>query len=58
MAEHELPEFSRYCPVCQRVLTPIGTNEFRDDGETCLLWVHDDVVHADEDISAFDRGVQ
>ncbi len=58
MAEHELPEFSRYCPVCQRVLTPIGTNEFRHDGVPCLLLVHVDVVHADEDISAFDRGVQ
>lgn len=46
-----VPDLAKYCPVCGRDIVP----------ELCfesLLWVHDDIVHADSDIAAMDNGIQ
>lgn len=44
-------ESGKYCPICERIIYPIKVN---DD----LIWVHDEIDHSDEDLAAWDIGLQ
>lgn len=46
-----MDEDGKYCPVCGRIIIPEEVN----DG---LLYVHDDIVHTEEDVAALDHGIQ
>ena len=47
-----------YCPVCQRVLQPINTEEVESGEDEGFIYVHDDIEHSDDDIKALEIGVQ
>ena len=40
-----------YCPVCGRTIM----GEELEDGS--MLWVHDDVIHEDDDLEALENGI-
>jgi hypothetical protein len=48
---------AKYCPICQRTLTPVNCKEVESGEHDAYLWVHDDIVHEDEDLEALSHGV-
>ena len=47
----------KYCPVCGRDIVPIREWDSQDM-EYAYIYVHDDIVHTNQDLDAFDAGVQ
>ena len=47
-----------YCPVCQRDLEATNAERVSEGLDDSYLFVHDDIVHADNDIEALEHGVQ
>ena len=48
---------AEYCPICGRTIVPIREFDMRDF-DYAYIFVHDDIVHTDSDLDAFDNGVQ
>lgn len=46
-----------YCPLCGRELEPENEAEFESGEHASLIYVHDDVPHADEDFEALANGI-
>ena len=51
-------EYVRYCPVCQRDITASNIQEYEEGLHDGLIFVHDDIIHYDDDIEALSNGVQ
>jgi len=49
---------SVYCPVCGRYIDPSNVEEVRDGEHDGFLFVHDDVIHTEDDLEALRRGLQ
>lgn len=47
-----------YCPVCQKILEPSDLGELSDYQHTGMVYVHDEIVHTDEDMEALSYGIQ
>lgn len=48
-----------YCPVCQRIIAPANLAEVESGENDAFIYVHDDIVHDDDDdMLALDRGIQ
>ena len=46
------------CPVCQKHLYAINAERVEDGLDDGYVFVHNDIVHADNDIEALSYGVQ
>jgi hypothetical protein len=46
-----------YCPICQRVIVPSNLEEVEDGKHDGYIYVHDDVVHEDDDLEALSKGI-
>ena len=42
---------SEYCPICQREIEA-------EESEGIYIFIHDDIIHADEDLEALEYGIQ
>lgn len=51
-------EAELYCPVCQRDLEATNVERVSEGLDDSYIFVHDDIVHADNDIEALAHGVQ
>jgi len=51
-------EAELYCPVCQRDLKATNVERVSEGLDDSYIFVHDDIVHADNDIEALAHGVQ
>lgn len=49
---------SIYCPICGRDIEPDNEQEVLDGEESGFVYVHDDVIHTEEDLKALESGVQ
>jgi len=47
-----------YCPVCQRDLEATNVERVSEGLDDSYIFVHDDIVHADNDIEALEHGIQ
>ena len=47
-----------YCPICQRVIIASNIEDVESGEHDGYLFVHDDIVHDDDDIDALENGVQ
>ena len=47
-----------YCPICARVIVAENIEEVESGEHDGYLFVHDDIVHDDDDIDALENGVQ
>ena len=47
-----------YCPICQRVIIASNIDDVENGNDDGYLFVHDDIVHDDDDIDALENGVQ
>jgi hypothetical protein len=50
--------YDLYCPVCGRDITPSNIDEFESGEHDGLIYVHDEIDHGDEDLTALEVGVQ
>ena len=48
----------KYCPICARVIVAENIEEVESGEHDGYLFVHDDIVHDDDDIDALANGVQ
>ena len=53
-----MTQYDQYCPVCARNITPENIEEYEAGEHDSLIYVHDDIVHDDDDIDALSMGVQ
>lgn len=49
--------YGKYCPVCSRVISPENIDEYESGIDDGLLYIHDDVPHEDDDIDAYEKGI-
>jgi len=49
---------TKYCPICQRDIEPSNKEEVEQGLHDGYIYVHDDIVHTDDDIEALENGVQ
>lgn len=54
----DLKDYEQYCPICQRVIVAENIEDVENGEHDGYLFVHDDVVHDDDDIDALANGVQ
>lgn len=47
-----------YCPVCQRTITASNIEEVNCGEHDGYVFVHDDIIHSDSDVTALESGVQ
>ena len=47
-----------YCPICARLIEPENRAEVESLEHEGFIYVHDDIAHGDDDISALENGVQ
>ena len=52
-----MSEYDLYCPICQKILTPINIEDFESGAHDGLIYAHDDIVHGDDDLEALFYGV-
>ena len=50
--------YDKYCPVCGRNITPSNIAEVESGEHDGLIYVHDDIDHSNEDLTALEVGVQ
>jgi len=50
-------EWEQYCPVCSRVITANNIDEVLDGRHNGYVFVHDDIVHDDDDMEALYKGI-
>ena len=48
----------KYCPICARVIVAENIKKVESGEHDGYLFVHDDIVHDDDDIDALANGVQ
>lgn len=48
---------TKYCPICARNIEPCNKKEVDSGKHTGYIYVHDAIPHSDDDIEAFDIGV-
>ena len=48
----------QYCPICGRIIIADNISEVESGEHTGYLFIHDDVVHTEEDMEALWRGLQ
>lgn len=53
-----VPNADKYCPVCSRTIRPSNLQEVADGDHDGFIYVHDDIPHDDDDLSALNRGMQ
>jgi len=53
-----LKDCEQYCPICARVIVAENAEEVENGDDDGYLFVHDDIVHDDDDIDALTNGVQ
>lgn len=46
-----------YCPVCGRNLTAINADEVASGEHGDYIFVHDEIIHSDNDIDALENGM-
>ena len=51
-------EVDKYCPICARVIIPSNLKEVFCGEHDGFIYVHDDVFHYRDDLSALNHGVQ
>ena len=51
-------EWEQYCPICGRVIVASNIEEVAANIHTGYIFVHDDIVHDDDDIEALASGIQ
>ncbi len=51
-------DVEKYCPICARVIVAENIEEVESGEHDSYLFVHDDIVHDDDDIDALENGVQ
>ena len=49
---------TKYCPVCGRDITPMNIAEVESGEHDSFIYVHDDIDHSDEDLTALEMGMQ
>jgi len=49
---------AKYCPICHRHIEPSNKEEVEQRLHDFYIYIHDDIVHTDDDIEALDNGVQ
>ena len=54
----DLKDYEQYCPICQRVIVAENIEDVESGEHDGYLFVHDDIVHDDDDIDALANGVQ
>lgn len=47
-----------YCPICARHIEPEIIGDLDSDDGCSAIYVHDDIVHDDDDLEALENGVQ
>lgn len=47
-----------YCPVCERKIKAENAEEVKSGDHESYLFIHDDIIHDDYDISALGNGIQ
>lgn len=50
-------EQAMYCPVCGRVVFAVNALEVEMGADDGLIFLHDDVPHADDEIEALEYGI-
>jgi hypothetical protein len=53
-----LKDCEQYCPICARVIVAENAEEVESGEHDGYLFVHDDIVHGDDDIDALANRVQ
>ena len=48
----------KYCPICGRTIVAVNIEDVESGEHDGYLFVHDDIVHDDDDIDALENGVQ
>ena len=54
----DLKDYEQYCPICARVIVAENIEDVENGEHDGYLFVHDDIVHDDDDIDALVNGVQ
>ena len=49
---------SQYCPVCGRDIEPCNVKEVESGEHSGYIFLHDDVIHTEDDLEALQAGVQ
>ena len=49
---------TKYCPACGRDITPMNIAEVESGEHDGFIYVHDDIDHSDDDLTALEMGVQ
>lgn len=49
--------WQQYCPICQRVIEAVNRDDVESGLDDGYLFVHDDIVHDDDDIQALASGI-
>jgi len=50
-------DYAKYCPICQRTIIAANYIEVEDGVHDSYIFVHDDIVHDDDDVKALDSGI-
>jgi len=50
-------EYEQYCPVCGRTIVASNIEEFESGDHEGYLFVHDDIVHEEDDLEALQAGI-
>jgi hypothetical protein len=52
-----MKEYEEYCPICERVITASNIEEAESGEHDGYIFVHDDIIHSDDDLDALSYGI-
>lgn len=53
-----MKESEQYCPICKRVIIVCNKKEVESGKHAGYVFVHDDIIHTDDDLRALSVGIQ
>ena len=56
-ARKKILEEEIYCPICGRIIQAANKNDVDNGIADCYVFVHDDIIHEDNDIEALSNSI-
>ena len=54
----DLKPGEQYCPICERVVHAMNKEEVKKGIDIGYIYVHDDIIHTQDEVNALRYGVQ